>query len=296
MKLRRTTRLAAGLMSAAVAAACLPALASARPVPPPAVTPGSTYLALGDSVTFGYQEAAVVPKPNYKRASNFPGYPEQLGSSFPLKVVNLACPGETTDSLINSKAQSNGCENSLGSKVGYRTLYPLHTNYKGSQLAYAVKYLKAHRSVRLVTLMIGANDAFLCQKTTHDGCLSEFSALLKKIGRNVRKIVSAVRNQGRYRGQLVIVNYYSLDYTSALLNLEVKSLNSAQDNAAKPFGAKFADGFGLFKLASSKAGGQPCVAGLVTQFGGKAGACGVHPSYAGGALLAQALARAVRFQ
>ena len=68
----------------------------------------------------------------------------------------------------------------------------------------------------------------------------------------------------------------------------------AQDNAAKPFGAKFADGYGLFKLASSQAGGSACVAGLLTQFGGKAGSCGVHPSYAGGALLAQALAKVVR--
>jgi lysophospholipase L1-like esterase len=293
MKLLRTAGLLAGVAS--LAAASLPAAASARPAPPPPVSSGSTYLALGDSVTFGYQEAAVVPKPNYRRAANFHGYPEQLGSSFRLKVVNLACPGETSDSLINSKAQSNGCENSLGSKTGYRTLYPLHTNYKGSQLAYAVKYLKTHRAVRLVTLMIGANDAFLCQKTTHDGCVSEFSGLLKKIGRNVRKIVSAVRNQGRYRGQLVIVNYYSLDYTNAILNFEIKSLNTTQDNAAKPFGAKFADGFGLYKLASSQAGGQPCAAGLVTQFGGKAGTCGIHPSYAGGALLAQALAKVVRF-
>jgi lysophospholipase L1-like esterase len=285
--------LAAGL--AVVAAASLPATASARAAAPPRVPSGSTYLALGDSVTFGYQEPQVVPAPNYARPSTFFGYPEQLGASFGLKVVNLACPGETSDSLINAKAQSNGCENSLGSKVGYRTLHPLHVNYKGSQLASAVNYLKTHRAVRLVTLMIGANDGFLCQKTTKDGCLSEFNGLLKKIGRNVKKIVSAVRNQGGYRGQLVIVNYYSTDYASALLNFEIKSLNSAQDNAAKPFGAAVADGFGLFKLASSKVGGKVCDAGLITQLGGKPGTCGIHPSYAGGALLAQALAKAVRF-
>jgi lysophospholipase L1-like esterase len=290
--MKRVSCLAAGL--AIVVGASLPAAAIARSAPPPPVAAGSTYLALGDSVTFGYQEASVVPSPNYHNASNFRGYPEQLGASLRLKVVNLSCPGETTDSLINPKAQSNGCENSLGSKIGYRTLYPLHTRYTGSQLAYAVKYLKTHKRVRLVTLMIGANDGFLCQKTTKDGCFSEFSALLKKIGRNVRKIVSSLRNQGGYRGQLVVVNYYSLDYTSALINAEIKALNGAQDNAAKPFGAKFADGYGLFKLASSQAGGSACVAGLLTQFGGKAGSCGVHPSYAGGALLAQALAKVVR--
>jgi lysophospholipase L1-like esterase len=289
----RIAYLAAGLGVAVTAS--LPAAASARSAPPPAVTAGSTYLALGDSVTFGYQESAAVPTPNYHRASNFHGYPEQLGASFRLKVVNLGCPGETSDSLINPKAQSNGCENSLGSKVGYRSLYPLHVNYKGSQLAYAVKYLKTHRAVRLVTLMIGANDGFLCQKTTKDACLSEFSPLLKKIGRNVHKIVSSIRNQGRYRGQVVIVNYYSLDYRTPLVNAEIKALNGAQDNAAKPFGAKFADGYGLFKFASSQANGNPCTAGLITQFGGNARGCGIHPSYAGGALLAQALAKVVRF-
>jgi lysophospholipase L1-like esterase len=292
--MKRVSCLAAGL--AILAGASLPAAAIAWTAPRPPVSAGATYLALGDSVTFGYQEAAVVPTPNYHKATNFRGYPEQLGASLRLRVVNLACPGETSDSLINPKAQSNGCENALNSKVGYRTVFPLHTRYTGSQLAYAVRYLKAHRGVRLVTLMIGANDGFLCQKTTKDGCVSEFGALLKKIGRNVRKIVSSLRNQGRYRGQLVVVNYYSLDYTSPLVNGEIKALNSAQDNAAKPFGAKFADGYGVFKLASSQAGGSACVAGLLSQFGGgKAGTCGVHPSYAGGALLAQALAKVVRF-
>ena len=216
------------------------------------------------------------------------GYPEEIGSMLHVRVTNPSCPGETSASLINTSIPSNGCENA------YRKLFSLHVRYSGSQLAYAVKYLKTHKGVRLVTLMIGANDGFLCQKTTKDGCFSEFSALLKKIGRNVRKIVSSVRNQGGYHGQLVVINYYSLDYTSALINAEIKALNGAQDNAAKPFGAKFADGYGLFKLASSQAGGSACVAGLLTQFGGKAGSCGVHPSYAGGALLAQALAKVVR--
>ena len=45
------------------------------------VTKGSTYLALGDSVTFGYEEPQVVPAPNYQDASSFIAYPELLGSS-----------------------------------------------------------------------------------------------------------------------------------------------------------------------------------------------------------------------
>ncbi len=54
--------------------------------------------------------------------------------------------------------------------VGYRTQFPLHVKYSGSQLAYAVSYLKKHQKVRLVSLMIGANDYFVCQETTADQC------------------------------------------------------------------------------------------------------------------------------
>src|SRR5947209_7007687 len=59
------------------------------------VVPGSQYLALGDSITFGYMEANVVPPPNYNNAASFLGYPELLGRELHLRVANAACPGET---------------------------------------------------------------------------------------------------------------------------------------------------------------------------------------------------------
>ena len=223
------------------------------------VTPGSRYLALGDSVTFGFQESTVVPAPNYHNAASFPGYPEQLGAEMRLKVANAACPGETSTSLINASAQSNGCENSLGKPtVGYRRSFPLHVKYRGSQLAYAVSYLKANKNTRLVSLMIGANDLFLCQQTTPDGCLakSEFSAALTKIAANVTTILSTIRKKAGYRGQLVIVNYYSLNYASALVNSETRALNNAVDGAAKPFKVRFADGFGELRAAAVHSGRQ----------------------------------------
>src|SRR5579884_2724368 len=39
------------------------------------VVPGSRYLALGDSVTFGYEEPQVVPAPDYARAAASPATP-----------------------------------------------------------------------------------------------------------------------------------------------------------------------------------------------------------------------------
>jgi len=202
-----------------VAAAGASAQAATRPRPPivtrnTPVAGGSTYLSLGDSVTFGYMEPGVVPAPDYHNPASFLGYPEQLGAQLHLRVVNPACPGETSASLINASALSNGCENA------YRKAYPLHVSYAGSQLAYAVAFLRRNRNVRLVSLMIGANDLFICQRMTSDSCLkaSEQNALFAQVSANVRRILSAVLNQARYRGQLAIIKYYSLDYSSPVIN------------------------------------------------------------------------------
>src|ERR1700682_4758095 len=97
-----------GVMTATFVLAMLAApLATAAATPGP-VTPGSRYLALGDSVTFGFQENFVIPAPNYHDPGSFLAYPEQLGAELHLIVANAACPGETSASLIDSSAPSNG--------------------------------------------------------------------------------------------------------------------------------------------------------------------------------------------
>jgi lysophospholipase L1-like esterase len=251
------------------------------------VTPGSTYLALGDSVTFGFEEQTVTPPPNYHDAASFIAYPQLVGQALKLKVVNAACPGETSGSLIDASAPSNGCENAPKSGSAYRKLYPLHVKYGGSQLAFAVSYLKSHPTVRLVSLMIGANDAFLCQETTSDGCKTELPSVLAKLKKNVATILSSIRTKAHYAGQIVINNYYALNYGIPAIAAESKLLNTAVDSAAKPFKVRFGDGFGVLGVAAAHSGGDSCKAGLLTQLSG--GACGVHPSVAGQTLLAQAV-------
>jgi lysophospholipase L1-like esterase len=261
------------------------------------VTKGSGYLALGDSVTFGYQEPQVVPAPDYANAASFTAYPALLGSKLHLTVANAACPGETSSSLVNANAQSNGCENTPGKgDVGYRTLYPLHVHYKGSQLAFAVSYLKKHHNVRLVSLMIGANDYFVCQEATADHCasLSEQAAVITTVEKNVKTILSAIRNKAHYGGQIAIVNYYSLDYASQTTTAQSALLNSSVDGAARPFHVEVANGFGAFQKAAAHSGGDTCAAGLLTQLVGASTPCGIHPSHAGQALLAQAVRKAIR--
>jgi lysophospholipase L1-like esterase len=258
------------------------------------VVAGSGYLALGDSVTFGYREPDTTPPPDYLVASDFVGYPEDVGAALGLKVTNAACAGETSGSLINVHARSNGCEHTASGGAGYRSVFPLHVKYSGSQLAFAVKFLKSHPDTRLVSLMIGANDAFICEATTKDECVSEFPALLASIEKNVATILRAVRSDAGYKGQIVILNYYSTDYTSAVGDAASQALDAAQDSAAKPFGVEIANGYGAFRLASTHSGDKPCTAGLLTQLTGAAtGTCGVHPSVAGQAVLALAVEEAI---
>ena len=252
------------------------------------VTPGPTYVALGDSVTFGFDEQTVTPPPDYRNASSFIAYPQLVGQALKLKVVNAACPGETSASLISASSPSNGCENSPSpTRAAYRAKYPLHVKYNGSQLAFAVSYLKTHANVRLVSLMIGANDAFLCQETTKDGCKAELPSVLAKLKRNVATILSAIRHKAHYSGQILIVNYYALNYGIPAIAAQSRLLNGAVDGPARSFKVGFADGFGVLRTAAVHSGGDSCRAGLLTQTGGDS--CGVHPSVAGQALLAQAV-------
>src|SRR5580700_5324415 len=172
-----------GLAGAAMVAAVslMPALpASATPVNGSAAH--GTYLALGDSVAFGYVPPQAVPTPNYSDPGSFVGYPEDVARALRIRVANASCPGETTASFLVPGALSNGCENSPGSSIGYRTEFPLHVQYRGTQMQYALKYLATHRHTRLVTIDIGANDLFLCQETTADACASpaEVQAVLKE--------------------------------------------------------------------------------------------------------------------
>ena len=250
------------------------------------------YLALGDSVTFGYREANTTPPPNYGDAASFTAYPKDVGLALGLQVANASCPGETSLSLNTKGVQSNGCENVPGGGPGYRSVFPLHVGYKGTQLAFATAYLKAHPLTELVSLMIGANDAFLCQETTADKCASELPTVVKQIATDVADTLSTIRNNDHYKGQIVIVNYYSLDYANATDDTASKTLNTTVDKAAKPYKVQIADAYGVWAAAALQSGGDTCKAGLLTQL--TSTGCGIHPSIAGQALLALAVEEVVK--
>jgi lysophospholipase L1-like esterase len=250
------------------------------------------YLALGDSVAFGYRPTSVTPLAGYLHPASFTGYPEDLAKTLGLHLVNASCPGETTASMIDPAAPSNGCENSVQGGPGYRGFAPLHVGFSGSQLSFAVHYLERHPGTTLVTIDIGANDIFLCQQTTADQCAgADFARVRATISRNLATILSAVRNQAHYRHALVVLTYYALSYDDNASVTQTRDLNAALTGPAARYGARIADGYVAFRVASVRSGGDTCAAGL--RIKQPAGGCDLHPTAVGQRVLAMAVQRAL---
>jgi lysophospholipase L1-like esterase len=288
---RRVLALTAAVLVVAVTAAVAAGAASADPVT--GSDANGTYLALGDSVAFGYVPPDAVPAPKYVDAHSFIGYPEFLAQQLNERVSNASCPGETTASMLVAGAQSNGCENSPGSLVGYRTLYPLHVQYQGTQIDYALHYLAAHKHTRLVTIDIGANDAFVCQETTPDHCSSgaELFGVANEIAANLGTIFHDLRDVAGYSGPIVALTYYSLSYSDPAQVAGAEFLDSVIAGVTTLNGGIVADGFAAFQGPSAAFAGDPCAAGLLIKL--PDGTCNIHPSPAGAQLLAAAIAEAI---
>jgi lysophospholipase L1-like esterase len=248
-------------------------------VPASASLERHTYLALGDSVAFGYNplfvRAGLAGNP-----SIFVGYPEIAARTLGMKDVNASCPGETTGGFISiTNGQDYLC-------LPYRHNFPLHVNYTTSQLDFTIAYLKAHHDVRLITMDIGANDVFKAGCTT-TACIG---AVLAGIEANLRFIYGQIRNVAHYHHALVTLTYYSLSYDAATA-AGTQSLNAPIIAATEAFGGKVASGFKAFQGPALAAGGSSCAAGLLIRL--PDGTCDVHPTPLGRDLLAAAVVKAV---
>ncbi len=256
-------------------------------------SPGNDYLALGDSVAFGYRPPQVTPPAAYLNAANFTGYPSVVAAGLGLTVVNASCPGETTASMINTDAPSNGCENSPDSRPGYREMYPLHVAYSGSQLAFAVSFLQQQPDTKLVTIDVGANDLDLCLDTTPDHCTgTDFQQTLAQVANNLDTILAALRDTAHYRGEVVVLTYYPVNYRDVTGVRQIAALNAVLSQQGERFGTQIASGFAAFGAAAADADGNTCAAGLLIKL--PEGGCDAHPSTLGRDVLARAIVAAMR--
>jgi lysophospholipase L1-like esterase len=252
------------LLFALLIAFSSPTDASNRPVP--------TLLALGDSIAFGW-----VPGADDSDPATMIGYPDLIAQHLGLRDVNAACPGEATGGFLSPTGTDNGCR-------PYRALHPLHVAYRGTQLAFAVRYLQSHRDVQLVTLDLGANDILLLHTRCRGSatCYAiEAPALLAEVAANLRRALGELRATG-YKGQLVVLQYYALiDNVAGIADTE--ALNATIAAAARPSGAIVPDGLQAFARVSGTL--DYCAAGLVVAQ--TADRCDIHPSPEGAHLLAQ---------
>lgn len=156
------------------------------------VGPKARYLALGDSLAFGFQ-----PDLDFSHgyADDFESNLSQHGVKH---LANMGCPGETSGTFING-----GCP------YPYLRKYP----YLGPQLAAAVAYLKFYRGqVSPVTLDIGANDLLPDINTSTCAISSSFTSDLATVDANVHTILTqlqaAMTVNGHMTGDIVMMNYY----------------------------------------------------------------------------------------
>jgi lysophospholipase L1-like esterase len=239
-----------------------------------------SYLALGDSVVFGYITKAGF---EYGNPHNFVGYPDYVSQALRFSTTNASCPGEATGGFISATGADNGCRS-------FRASAPLHVAYTGTQLQFATTFLAAHRNTRLVSIGLGANDAFILETACAGDptCIANgLPQVLATISANMRTILDAIRAT-HFHGVLMIVNYYSLDYSDAAATGLTQLLNGAITASAGADHAVVADAFDAFKSAASTsfAGGNTCKAGLLNASPQNQFLCDVHPSQSGQQLLA----------
>jgi lysophospholipase L1-like esterase len=277
MKVRLFALLTAAFL---VLVAAVPASAS---VSSSVLSQGLSYLAIGDSVPFGFD-----PLVDAANIHNFTGYPEIVAQRLHVKDVNATCPGEATGGFLSLTCTDNVCR-------PYRSAFPLHVSYATSQVDFAMAYLRAHPRTRLVTLTLGANDYFRFLKDcavspTFGTCALGLGGVFATMQANLNIILADIRSTG-YAGLIVGVTYYSLNYADAASVAGALALNAQMVAAAASHGALIASGFDAWAPAAALAGGDSCAAGLLIQL--PDGTCDVHPTPVGRDLLASAVVATV---
>jgi len=250
----------------------------------------TAYLALGDSIPFGYNPFVPLSPPPADLLRNYHGYPQFVAEFLKLDLANASCPGQTSSSFLGL-LPDNGCNRWRGAQLPLFVAYaPMET-----QEEFATSFLEAHRDTRLVTLTVGGDDllvlgASCATAVDPEICVSNgLPAVLASLTTNLTEIYTAIRSTG-YVGPIVAVNYASPDYNSVPVTAALSELNSVLSQVTESFNGKVADAFSAFKQQSAVVGGLPCEVGL-SFFSSLGQGCDVHPTPWGQLLIGQLVLR-----
>lgn len=284
--MRPMTRLAVAALTAA-ALACSRG-AEAEQVQQALSTRAPVYLALGDSLAFGWHDGIAVPRnPHW-----FVGYASFLAELVELPLVNAACPSEASGSFLDPTQPDDGCR-------AFKADYPLHVAYDGPQMDYAAAFVATHPRLRLVTLQLGENDLQLLAR----GCAMDAACIaaqaqgqLAAVAGNVVAALAGLRAAG-YTGQILVIDYYAPS-TDPMIAMLVAALDDALAGAVAAARALLVDDrialvdlLEPFAAEAAAVGGDPCATGLINRL--PDGACEIHPSQEGYRFIAQLIAAQV---
>jgi lysophospholipase L1-like esterase len=307
------SRVVGCLLAVAVGAIAFAPAANAASTDPVIQAPeaGGTYLALGDSLAFGYQAVkvnacAATGCTNPDSIFNT-GYVDDYAASFGVSgvnTVNLGCPGETSSTLLNATNATTGC-----------TTYPfaIHSNHPGeTQIQAAVDVLRSiGKKVSPITIDIGANDVLGAVRGCTDSTTGAISltcvqgaapAVFATINSNLDSALNTLRQEGGVKHEIIVVGLYNVLYPAIFQQTLIQTgslaaaaaagaasdqlaiqLNALQAATAAKYRAVFADPFPVFNPQ-----GNPSaeIASICT----KTAVCGplhdIHPTDSGYAALA----------
>ncbi len=219
--------------------------ASAQNSPAKLNPPQSYNLALGDSITYGYQ--ALKAQANLPPSAYNTGYVDAFATRLRqirpnITVVNYGCPGESTDSFVNGPCPWTA------------TGHQLHSAFSGTQLQAAIEFLRAYRGhVSPITLTLSGNDLpILLSPCTAGGQidLSCVQANAPTFIAGLAERISGILRQLRLAApdaDIIVTGAWD-SYVTMLTFADplFQAVNKALTEAAAANRARFADPFLLF--------------------------------------------------
>jgi len=267
----QTMRIACLLVLVGVLAAAPPAQAKSHITPP-----RDYYLALGNSLAYGYHAALFAQEfPNINPASFNDGYVDDFSAAIrniapTIQTLNEGCPGETSGSLIDGNIFTGDIFTSFcsvfrsPSNPGFLYAWLHHPYGTSSQLLDALAFLMAHpKNTSPISIDIGANDLLgyvnACQ-AANNCSVAGVTAVYAAIAANLDLTLTQLQGVAPTAGYEVVGLYNAFPLVQFVPGITgdqaIAQLNSIEQGVATAHGAVFANPLPVFNPGGSSGGSE----------------------------------------